>query len=421
MELTVKLFSPHEGQRKVIEGFADSGHKFGVVSTGRQYGKSLLASNLLVYWLLNNNGARGGWVSPIYGQAKKVYKEIVKACNDVITAHNGSDLIITFANDSTIQFLSAERYDSIRGFSFNYLVVDEAAFVRKEAMQEAILPTLTAIGKKCLIISTPKGRGNWFYEYWMKGASENGDYVSFEGLSRENPYADQAFILEQAKSLPYDIYQQEYEAKFVDGGNDVFTNLDLTCILDGWPARSGNQRYYFGIDTGLSQDSSVLVILSEAGVLHSLVRTNGESIRDIGRKFSMEIKQYGTISGYVETNGIGQAMFEEVRRESRTARPFVTTNDSKVRMIRGLIQDMQEGVLQLPSKKLSSELYQELASYTYSLGENGRIRFSHPPGGHDDIIMALAMANQARNELKGGGASKIYVGNQQQYTSARFG
>ena len=132
---------------------------------------------------MNNNGARGGWVSPIYGQAKKVYKEIVKACKDVIVAHNGSDLIITFANDSTIQFLSAERYDSIRGFSFNYLIIDEAAFVRREALQEAILPTLTAIGKKCLIISTPKGRGNWFYEYHLKGTSENPDYVSFEGIA----------------------------------------------------------------------------------------------------------------------------------------------------------------------------------------------------------------------------------------------
>ena len=352
---------------------------------------------------------------------RQVYKEIVKACKDVITAHNGSDLIITFANESTTQFLSAERYDSIRGFSFNYLIIDEAAFVRREALQEAILPTLTAIGKKCLIISTPKGRGNWFYEYHLKGTSENPDYVSFEGISRDNPYADQEFILEQAKSLPADIYQQEYEAKFVDGGNDVFTNLDLTCILDGWPTPTRATRYYYGIDTGLSQDSSVLVVLSESGVLHSLVRINGESIRDIGQRFTRELKRFESLSGYIETNGIGQAMFEEVRRDIRSARSFVTTDDSKVRMIRGLIQDMQEGVLQLPSKALSPELYGELASYTYKLGENGRIKFSHPPGGHDDTIMALAMANQARNELRGGATSKIYVGGANQYTAARFG
>ena len=49
MGLTVKLFKPHDGQREVIDSFADSEHKFGVVSCGRQFGKSLLASNLMVY------------------------------------------------------------------------------------------------------------------------------------------------------------------------------------------------------------------------------------------------------------------------------------------------------------------------------------------------------------------------------------
>ena len=41
--MNVKLFSPHRGQKQIIDGFADSVHKFGIVATGRQFGKSLLA------------------------------------------------------------------------------------------------------------------------------------------------------------------------------------------------------------------------------------------------------------------------------------------------------------------------------------------------------------------------------------------
>ena len=41
--MQVTLFTPHVGQKKIIDGFADTEHKFGVVSTGRQFGKSLLA------------------------------------------------------------------------------------------------------------------------------------------------------------------------------------------------------------------------------------------------------------------------------------------------------------------------------------------------------------------------------------------
>ena len=138
----------------------------------------------------------------------------------------------------------------------------------------------------------------------------------------------------------------------MDGGNDVFTNLDLNCVLDGWPAITRNEKYYFGVDTGLSSDYSVLAILSESGTLHSVVRINGESIRDIAQRFSTEISRYSNVTGYVETNGIGAAMYGELREKIRAARGFNTSNDSKVRMIRSLIQDMQEGNLQLASKKL---------------------------------------------------------------------
>ena len=52
--MEIQLFKPHQGQKQVIEGFADSEHKFGVVATGRQFGKSLLGQNLMLYWLLSN-------------------------------------------------------------------------------------------------------------------------------------------------------------------------------------------------------------------------------------------------------------------------------------------------------------------------------------------------------------------------------
>jgi len=410
MEKTVQLFKPHSGQKKIISGFADSDHKFGIASIGRQWGKSLLASNLLVYWLLNNNDTKGGWVSPIYSQSKKVYKEIVKACKDIITSHNGSDLIINFLNGSSIQFLSAERYDSIRGFSFHYLIIDEAAYIRKEALESAILPTLTAAGRKCLVISTPKGKGNWYYEWYLRGIQQESDYISFEGLSRENPYVDQAFIDEQRKSLPPDIFLQEYEAKFVDGGNDVFTNINEVCILNAFPEPNPSERYYFGIDTGLSQDYSVLSILSESGRLHSMVRINGTTVRDIAQQFIREIKRYSNITGYVESNGVGRTMYDEVRRELRTTREFITTNETKVQGIRGLIEDMQNSILELPSKDLFPELYRELAAFTYKTSPTGKLQFSHPNGMNDDTVMSLMMANQARNQLKIKATSKIYVG-----------
>ena len=213
--MQVNLFTPFTKQKEIIDSFANSEHKFGVVATGRQFGKSLLGQNLLLYWLLQNPNQKSLWIAPIYGQCRKVFKELANAAHDVILEKNKAELSITFINGSTLIFLSADRPDSIRGYSANYVIIDEAAFIKEIALTEAILPTMTAIGKKCLIISTPKSKG-WFYNYWIKGSEPNKDYISFQGVSTDNPYTDKEFIAEQQSSLPRDIYEQEYNAKFSD-------------------------------------------------------------------------------------------------------------------------------------------------------------------------------------------------------------
>jgi phage terminase large subunit-like protein len=180
--MNLTLFTPYSGQLNVINGFADSQHKFGVVATGRQYGKSLLAQNLMLYWLLSNQGQKGCWIAPVYNQCRKVFQELTNAAHQIISKSNKAELTVEFINGSTLIFLSSERPDSIRGFSFNYVVIDEASFVSEQAVNEAILPTLSALGKKCLIISTPKGK-NWFYSYFIRGLNDNHDIISFQGKS----------------------------------------------------------------------------------------------------------------------------------------------------------------------------------------------------------------------------------------------
>lgn len=405
--MDITLFKPHEGQRSVIEGFANSEHKFGVVSTGRQFGKSLLGQNLLLYWLLSSKNEKGAWISPIYNQAKKVFQELVNASHDVILHKNKADLTITFINGSTINFLSAERYDSIRGFSFSYVIIDEGAFIRETALTEAILPTMTAIGKKCLIISTPKSK-NWFYTYWLKGQQYNTDYISFTGTSYDNPYADINFIDEQKISLPTDIFRQEYMAEFTDAGSEVFRNLDIVCSIGSYENENKREGCYVGIDTGLSSDYSTICIMSGAGRVLYMEKRNGENITNIAQRFISILGKYDIRGGYIETNGIGRAMADLIIPKFRKIKGFTTTQESKMQIVRLLIEDMEQNNVMLPSKTLNSDLYREMALYTYKMSPNGKLSFTHPSGEHDDLVDALMMSNKARNTLVSGKA--IYVG-----------
>jgi len=406
--MNVTLFTPHSGQRKVINGFADSSHKFGVVVTSRQWGKSLLAQNLLLYWLLQNPNQKGCWVSPVYNQARKVFQELTNASYEIITKSNKAELTVEFVNGSTLIFLSSERPDSIRGFSFNYVILDEASFITEQAVNEAIFPTLSALGKKCLIISTPKSK-NWFYNAYLKGLDEGGDYISFRGLTTDNPHIDQSFIEEQRKSLPTSIYKQEYEAEFTDSGNDVFTNLENICNINGWTEPRNGEKYFAGIDLGIQNDFSVLTIMDGFGRVCYVERVNGTSYAEIAKRFITSLKRYRITGGYCEVNGPGQPVFELINKEVRNVREFYTSNESKSQGIRTLIYDIQEGVLELPHKDFFPHLYNELNAYSYKVNASGTISFNAPSGYFDDTVMSLMLANESRTKsvVKKSG---IYIG-----------
>jgi hypothetical protein len=123
------------------------------------------------------------------------------------------------------------------------------------------------------------------------------------------------------------------------------------------------------------------------------------------------------VGGFCETNGIGLAMYELLKPHIRKLMPFTTTQDSKTKGVRKLIYDIQEGKVELPSKNLMPEVFNEMSAYTFKYAANGNISFTHPNGMHDDVVDGIMLANLARNE-QAFSKSKIYIGNankQKQY------
>jgi len=136
-------------------------------------------------------------------------------------------------------------------------------------------------------------------------------------------------------------------------------------------------------------------------------KRNAENISTIAEHFLSVLSRFNITGGYVETNGIGAAMFDLIRPKQRRAQGFTTTQDSKTQIVRTLIEDIEHENVELPSKTFYPELYKEMSLYTYKLGANGKLSFTHPPGMHDDLVDALMLSNKARNEIK---TNKIYIG-----------
>ena len=188
--------TPHAKQREMINSILSSDAKYHVANVGRQYGKSLMAMNLVLYWAINDGPCKTLWVSPVYSQTSKVMKELMEAIggSGIVDRCNYSDNYIKLKNGSEIYFRSGERYDNIRGMTMDYGIVDEAAFCKNEAWTEAIKPVFLVKGKKILFVSTPKG-SNWFKELYQLGKSDDyPNYVAYTGSSYDTPYINKEEI-----------------------------------------------------------------------------------------------------------------------------------------------------------------------------------------------------------------------------------
>ena len=406
--MDIKLFKPYALQKQFIDRYADTEDLFGVVSAPRGSGKTLLAINLLLYWLLQKPNQKGGWISPVYQQAKSVMDQIVSTSKAIIDQSNRMEGSITLINGSTIKFLSSDTPDNIRGFRFTHLILDEVAFIRDTALNTAILPTLNPSGKKCLMISTPKGK-NHFYNWFIKD-----DVVAIKFPLSECPYINQELVQEARQSLPPDIYRQEFLAEFVDSSNDVFTGIEKVSTV-GMFSRQRYQEAYVGIDTGLSDDFSVMTIISPTGRVLWVETINNRPLQSIADIFMDIMSSFKIIGGYIECNGIGKGMADLIRQKYRVVRELYMSQDKKMDMIRKLISDIETMTVELPCDELVPELHKEMSQYTFKLSQNGKLSFSHPPGGKDDHIDSLLLANYSRIQfmhkkevrIKSGGSKSL--------------
>ncbi len=266
-------FTPHTKQRDMVNGIITSDAKYHVACVGRQFGKSMMGMNLALYWGFNNSPCKILWVSPVYSQANKVQKELMSAiaASGIVKSNNYSSSELELKNGSTIYFRSAERYDNIRGMTLDYAIIDEAAFIKDDAWSEAIKPTLLVRGKKVLFISTPKGK-NWFYELFQYGQSEDyPNYKSYKGSSYDTPFISQEEIDDAKRTVPELIFKQEYLAEFIDGGGEVFANIDQ-CTFPSYPKPQG--KVFAGLDIGKQEDYTVLTLMDSKGRVVDIYRDN---------------------------------------------------------------------------------------------------------------------------------------------------
>lgn len=367
-----------------------------------------MALNLLLYWAFNDAPCRILWVSPVYSQTQKVQRELHAAVvkTGLLKSNNFTDNEISFMNDSKIVFRSGERYDNIRGYTFDYCIIDEAAFIKEDAWTTAIRPTLAVKGKKVIFISTPKGK-NWLHNLYQLGQTNNKNYKSYNAPSETSPYMSKDEINDAMKTLPPKVFEQEYLAQFIDDGGEVFSNLE-EITFNEWPVEP-SQRYFAGLDLAKQEDYTALTIFNDKGEVVEIYHKNQTDWNILIEDISKVINKYDAIT-LVEVNSIGDVIYDQLKRRVKNITPFITSNKSKQEIIESLILSINQKEIALPSKTLFKPLQQELEVFTYEYSPKTRsIKYGAPNGFHDDLVMSLALANHSRKTGKSKGKYSIMV------------
>ena len=401
MSKTYTGFSPTPQQQLVIDKVLNTDAKYITTVSPRQAGKTMLSINMMLYFAINNPNTTTCFISPIYSQARKVMEEMYDAIkdSDIIERVNFSQFEIKLKTGSKVLFKSAEREDSLRGYTFDFLILDEASYIKESAWKRAIQPTVFIKGKKVLLFSTPRGR-DWFYNIHKMGEDPEFKQYSSCRMSYEgNPYVNIEEIESAKKALPEAIFRAEYLGEFLEGESSVFTNFNNN-IFNRYPKPQG--QVFAGLDTGGGGggDYTVCTFIDSKGQVVDIYRDNKKTYEQMTTEVLSRVKKYNA-NLLVETNSIGSPVFESLKKQWNNTHPFNTSNSSKREIIETLILGFNEGSLSIPSIELNPDLHHELEVFEMTYNPKTRtVQYSARTPFHDDMIMSLAIANYNRLQNK---------------------
>ncbi|MDA7807320.1 phage terminase large subunit [bacterium] len=197
--------------------------RFRIVVAGRRFGKTMLAINELAKYSVKPK-QRVLALYSTYGQAKNTIwndlKEKLYAVN-WIKKVNESELTIILKNDSKIFVKSADNREALRGSRYDFIVFDEAADLHKDVWTTICRPMLADSNGHALFIGTPKGKGNWFYDLFVKAGVEQ-DWNNHAYRTIDGGWITEEEIESARADLDEREFKQEFEAEFQDYSGIIY-------------------------------------------------------------------------------------------------------------------------------------------------------------------------------------------------------
>ena len=381
---------------------------------------SLGAATCLTNAAMQKRGAKWRWLAPVFRQASvglDYFKGLVPP-----PPHSeflDSKMLIKFPYlGSQIEFMHTSNPVDLEGPGIAGQVGDEAAKMHFDAYVSAKTTTTRTHGPS-MWVSTPYGK-NWFYKKYMEAKDEmawaikNGKPVTkiaIHAPTSANPFVTKEVLEQARRDMPDRLFRQYYMAEFLDDGS-IFVGV-RECVRGPEIQRDGHAQHWFvgdimhrdvviGVDWAKRRDYTVFMAIDHTVTPRKVVgfmRFHGLSYVAAVKElylFARKFKTVGTI--WHDKTGVGEALDDLLGGFPLPFHGFTFSNSSKASIVNTLGMTFEKKDIELPNWPL---MLSELDLYELTVSETGTMRYNAAAGGHDDIVMALALANAAAQEYMG--------------------
>jgi phage FluMu gp28-like protein len=205
-----------------------------VILKGRQIGASTSGASKGVRYAATHGGCLVAIVSPSQKQSTEVKERARGQIERLgLQLDRDSETILQLHNRSRIMSLPGSA-KSVRGWSADLLILDEAAFLEPETFLAA-RATVAATGGQVIVQSTPAGPYGHFFDLFNEAVPVEDAYVedpdtglrypdptvklvSFRVSSENQPTISDAFLARERATMSEEEFAQEYLGKFAPPG-----------------------------------------------------------------------------------------------------------------------------------------------------------------------------------------------------------
>jgi hypothetical protein len=228
-------------QDKVMNIFANTGNRYIAVNKSRQLGVSTLVAAYALWMMLFHSDKNILVIATKQDTAKNMITKVQFMYENLpkwlrLDTLENNKLSLKLKNGSQIKAISAAG-DSGRSEAVSLLIIDEAAFIEDiDEIFPAAQQTLST-GGQCIVVSTPKGVGNWFHKVFTEAElSENG-FLPIKLPWYVHPERNQTWRDEQDKILGKKNAAQECDCDFSTSGDtvidpEILAHYEANCVMD---------------------------------------------------------------------------------------------------------------------------------------------------------------------------------------------